>query len=61
MTSTKGRACDGKQRHSSRQGAVDQIHSLARTRGANPARYEPYQCKHCGAWHIGHRAKRSST
>ncbi|GLH97376.1 hypothetical protein [Phytohabitans aurantiacus] len=57
---TKGRGCEGKQAQPTRKAALAQITSLVRRRGALRSRYQVYQCRHCGAWHIGHgpRGKR---
>ena len=58
-TRTKGRSCDGKERHDTRQAAQANIGRLAK-RGAAEDRLEAYPCGFCGGWHVGHtsRAKR---
>lgn len=54
MVKTKARSCTGKATHESRTQALGHIHALAR-HGAAFTRYDAYRCRHCGAWHIGHR------
>ena len=53
-TSTKGRACAGKQRHHTREGAQTHLDRLVAL-GARAGRLEVYECRHCdGGWHVGH-------
>jgi hypothetical protein len=52
---TKARSCDGKAAHANRDTAMAHVAFLARERGAAFTRLTPYRCKHCHAWHVGHR------
>lgn len=54
MTRTPARACQRKMRHETRDDARDHLERLIRN-GASRARLEIYQCKHCGAYHVGHK------
>lgn len=51
---SRARQCGRKHRHPSEGKALAQIRSLAQ-RGADVARLQPYACRHCGGWHVGHR------
>jgi hypothetical protein len=53
---SKASECGTKQRNATKQEALGQLTALAR-RGANFHRLSAYHCKHCGAWHVGHRPK----
>lgn len=53
--SPKGRGCEGKKRHNTREAAEGAIWSLVRRRGAIAGQYNAYECGHCGAWHHGHK------
>lgn len=56
---TKTRSCVGKDHaHANRVGALAHIRSLVAARGARFSAYRAYECKHCGAWHVGHRRSR---
>lgn len=54
---TKGRSCDGKKRHDTREGAKIQFWRLVNTTGTARNRICVYPCGHCGGWHIGHKQK----
>lgn len=55
MTSrSKGRSCDGKQRHETDAQAHAHIQRLGRVLGAPLSRYHSYACQHCGGIHVGH-------
>lgn len=56
-TRTKGRSCDGKERHDTREAAKGNIARLAK-RGAAFGRLEAYRCDFCGSWHVGHTSRR---
>lgn len=56
---TKGRACQGKQRHPNKDAAERALFRLARA-GADRAGLNTYQCRHCGGWHLGHRPHRKA-
>lgn len=58
MTNTKNRGCTEKVRHDNRQTALAAMWSLVHRRGACPARYNVYRCRHCPGWHVGHRPRR---
>lgn len=54
MTRTPARGCQGKQRHDTKDQARTHLERLIRN-GAARQRLEVYKCKHCGAYHVGHR------
>jgi hypothetical protein len=58
MAQTKNRGCGHKKGHVEEAGAVAQIARLQRRFGVARGTYEPYRCRHCGQWHIGHRSRR---
>lgn len=58
-TKTKGRMCDDKRRHTTRDSAIAQMFRLIRA-GASAEGMNVYRCPHCridGArgWHVGHK------
>ena len=55
MTTRRRRSCDRKERHQTRQSAEEQLNALIRKRGASPYYMHVYKCRHCGAYHVGHR------
>jgi hypothetical protein len=55
-TRTKGRGCDGKQRHDTKAKALAQLRSLQRNYAARGI--VVYRCRHCDGWHVGHRSRR---
>jgi hypothetical protein len=56
VTSTRGRSCDGKKAHPTREAALDHFYRLVRA-GAAPAGLSVYRCRFCGSYHVGHAAK----
>ncbi|MCT9932416.1 hypothetical protein N5079_19635 [Planotetraspora sp. A-T 1434] len=57
-TGTKGRACDGKRRHDSREAAAAALQRLVR-KGAFKDWLTVYECPHCdGGFHVGHKPGR---
>jgi hypothetical protein len=50
-TTTRGRSCGGKERHSTAARAHAHRRRLIR-RGA--VRLKVYPCRHCGGFHVGH-------
>lgn len=52
------RECAGKQSHPHRAAAVEAGRWRRERFGARLADTYPYHCRHCGAWHIGHRPRR---
>lgn len=48
------RSCEGKRRHPDRDAAAAHAGRLNRGRDAAD-RVEPYRCRHCRGWHVGHR------
>lgn len=55
---TKGRSCEGKQRHHTRQQAMAHLWSFVNKFGAAPVQVGVYRCRHCGFWHLGHQPGR---
>jgi ribosomal protein L44E len=56
-------SCSGKRKFDDKQAALDGVHSILRARRRDPGKARSgfltaYQCRHCGGWHIGHRAQR---
>jgi hypothetical protein len=49
------RSCKRKRRHTTREGAEDQLRSLERNRFATGMYMHAYKCRHCGGYHVGHR------
>lgn len=47
-------ACEGKVHFLSRQGALNGMPPHQRA-VKGKARMRPYECAHCGGWHLGHR------
>jgi hypothetical protein len=58
LMQTKGRSCDGKLPHPTKDAAEDEVRRLIARGGSR--RIAAYRCKWCGGWHIGHtpRGKR---
>ncbi len=56
MTSrgTKARACTGKRVHQRQCDATAHVRRLVKD-GQHPSRLRAYHCRHCGAWHVGHK------
>jgi hypothetical protein len=57
---SKGRSCDRKRRHESKESAERQKAQLTRDTGSAWFRMQVYRCRHCNGWHVGHtgRSKR---
>lgn len=47
------RACERKKRHATQRAAIAHLITQARAFG-NTAGLEPYHCRWCGGWHVGH-------
>ena len=54
---TRARACDGKQKHPTRQQALAHRRSLI-AQGAAATALVAYKCRHCQQWHVGHVMRR---
>jgi hypothetical protein len=54
-TLTKGRSCEGKQRHDTKQQAEEHRLSLIRA-GAFHKAINAWRCAFCDGWHVGHKA-----
>lgn len=54
VTSTKGRACKGKVRHTTRPKALAHLRRLLSKGGV---RLAVYACDFCGGYHVGHLPK----
>lgn len=52
-------ACIGKQRHPDLPAAMRHIKSLWHKDGHHPG-VQPYHCRYCGGYHVGHRNERRS-
>lgn len=51
---TKARACTGKRVHQRRCDATVHLRYLVSS-GAHRSRLSVYHCRHCKAWHVGHK------
>lgn len=56
MTTTKGRACDGKMKRTEKD-ARRHVRYL-RTLAAGRSSVQAYKCSFCDGWHVGHRPRR---
>jgi hypothetical protein len=52
---SRKRACDGKQKHKTKEEAQAHLSSLKRKRGAAIWRMDVYKCPYCKMFHVGHR------
>lgn len=51
-------SCGRKVRHETAQAGLDHIHHLHRSKGFQGP-MDVYRCRFCGAFHVGHSARRS--
>lgn len=55
MSTDKRRSCKHKRAHKTREEANAALASVIRNRHASPYYMHVYKCRHCGAWHVGHK------
>lgn len=53
---SKARECGAKQRHDTKAAAEAHVWSLVKA-GTRRSRMQVYRCRHCGAWHVGHKRR----
>lgn len=56
MTGPKARECGTKQQHPTQAEALAHWSALVRG-GSSRKRLTVYRCRHCRAWHVGHKPK----
>jgi hypothetical protein len=48
----------GKRCHITEESAAEQVDSLKENRKRSDRTLSPYECDHCGSWHVGHSRHR---